>query len=283
MLKLRRSLIFFWISLAAVLALPLPTLAASATSNQAVVQSYATNGPLQTGMIVGLVKGNANQVQALAMNDVTTMQGVVVAPNNAAISLSNGSTNSNQVYVATSGHYDVIVSNENGSISTGDYISVSSLAGIGMKAEDTEATVLGKATAAFSGNSNIISSATIKKIGGGTTTVTIGIIPVEVGIGSNPQQGHGIGELPGFLQVASSTIADKPVSAARVYVSLVILLLSMVISGSLFYSGVRNSLVSIGRNPLAKRYIVRGLTQVILVGVIIFIIGLFAVYLLLRL
>jgi len=257
--------------------------ASSSSTNQAVVQSYSANGPLQTGMIIASVKGSASQVQALSIDEVTNMQGVVVAPNNAAISLSSGSTSSSQVYVATAGRYNVIVSNENGSISVGDYISASSLAGIGMKAEDNEATVLGKADSAFNGGANAISTATIKKAGGGTTTVAIGIIPVEVSIASNPQQGHGIGELPGFLQVASSTIADKPVSAARVYVCLVILLLSMVISGSLFYSGVRNSLVSIGRNPLAKRFIIRGLAQVVIVGVIIFIIGLFAVYLLLRL
>ena len=196
-------------------------------------------------MVVGLVKGNASQVQALTISGDTSMQGVVVAPNTAAISLSSGS-NANQVYVATSGRYSVLVSNENGSINVGDYISVSSLDGIGMKAEDTEATVLGKAAEAFTGGTNVISSATIKKTGGGTATVAIGTIMVDVAITNNPSQGHGIGELPGFLQVASSDIADKPVSAPRVYVSLLILLLTTVISGSLLYSGTKTVLSQLG-------------------------------------
>jgi len=49
------------------------------------------------------------------------------------------------------------------------------------------------------------------------------------------------------------------------------------------YGGIRSSIISIGRNPLAKKSIVRGLIQVITVGVIILVIGLFSVYLLLRL
>jgi hypothetical protein len=280
MLKLLRSLTIIVGGLLVLLAGP--TIYAASSSTQAIVQSYGTNEALETGMIVGLIKGHASQVQALTINDDTTMQGVVVAPNTAAISLSSGSS-ANQVYVATSGSYNVLVSNENGPIGIGDYVSVSSLDGIGMKAEDSEATVLGKATEAFNGNANVISSATIKKTGGGTTTVAIGSILVDIAIANNPAQGHGIGELPGFLQVASSDIADKPVSAPRVYISLLILLLTMVISGSLLYSGTKSSVVSIGRNPLAKRYIIRGLIQVILSGVIIFILGLFAVYLLLRL
>jgi hypothetical protein len=216
------------------------------------------------------------------MNDITSMQGVVVSPNNAAISLSNGSS-SNQVYVATSGPYNVLVSTENGSISVGDYISISSLDGIGMKTENTEATIVGKAAEAFSGKTNVISTATIKRNGGGTAQVNIGSIPINIVIGTNPTLANGVGGLPGFLQAASSSIANKPVSAAKVYISLLILLVSLLISGSLMYSGVKNSIVSIGRNPLARRYIIRGMTQVVLFGVIIFVLGLFAVYLLLRL
>jgi hypothetical protein len=283
MLKLLRSLTRLATCCALLSVILLPSSAVAATSTQAVVQSYGTDQSLQTGMIVGLTTAHANQVEALTMNDIPTMQGVVVAANTAAISLSGGSSTSNQVYVATSGTYNVLVSTENGPINVGDYISISSLNGIGMKTEDSEATVVGKALAAFSGKAGIISTATIKKTGGGTALVDIGLIPVDITIVSNPTAKHGIGDLPGFLEVASSSIANKPVSAPKVYLSLLILLLSMIISGSLLYSGVKNSIVSIGRNPLARSYIIRGLLQVVLFGIIIFVLGIFAVYLLLRL
>jgi hypothetical protein len=51
----------------------------------------------------------------------------------------------------------------------------------------------------------------------------------------------------------------------------------------ILYSGVRNTLISIGRNPLSKKTIYKGLIQIILMGLIIFITGLFGVYLLLKL
>jgi len=62
-----------------------------------------------------------------------------------------------------------------------------------------------------------------------------------------------------------------------------ILIIIAAISGSILYGGVRTTMVSIGRNPLAKASIMRGLAQVVLVSIIIFIIGLIGVYLLLKL
>ena len=55
------------------------------------------------------------------------------------------------------------------------------------------------------------------------------------------------------------------------------------IAGSLLYSGIRSSVISIGRNPLSKESITKSLLQIILTSIIIFLIGLFGVYLLLRL
>ena len=55
------------------------------------------------------------------------------------------------------------------------------------------------------------------------------------------------------------------------------------IAATLLWSGVRSGMISIGRNPLSKHSIIQGLMQVIIVAVLIFIIGVFAVYLLLKL
>jgi hypothetical protein len=55
------------------------------------------------------------------------------------------------------------------------------------------------------------------------------------------------------------------------------------VSGSLIYSGIRSGMIAIGRNPLSKKSIVRGIIQVVIVGLIIFLVGVFGVYLLLKL
>jgi hypothetical protein len=47
--------------------------------------------------------------------------------------------------------------------------------------------------------------------------------------------------------------------------------------------GVRNSVISIGRNPNAKKSILRALTGIILTSLLILIVGMFTVYLLLKL
>lgn len=263
------------------LSLPASVYAASATT-EGIAQSYQTDTTVRQGMIVGTRPGATTYVEPLTTATVNSMLGVAISASDAPLSLSDGTAGA-QVFVATTGHYNVLVSDQNGVIHKGDYISISALNGIGMKALDSEPIILGPADADMTAASIISSSVPVKKADGSTVTVSIASIPVTIGVGMNPKSGHGTGNLPGFLQIATNTIADKPVSAARVYLALAVLLLAAFISGSLLFSGVHNSITSIGRNPLAKPSIIRGLLQVILVGLIIFILGLFAVYLLLRL
>lgn len=267
------------------LAIGLPTatvVAASNNSTSSIVQSYTTDGTVQPGMIVGLNQKHTNQVQALTESQASSIFGVAISPTNAPITLSGNSTNT-QVYVATSGRYDVLVSTQDGAIKVGDYISISALNGIGMKADSNELVVIGRSAASFNGTGSVLSTVKLKNNNGSTTTVTIGAIPVDINIEGNPTESAAAGRLPRLLQTAGSSIANKPVSAARVYTGMVILILTAVLSGGILYGGVRTSLISIGRNPLARRSIGRGLIQVVLTSLIIFILGLLGVYLLLRL
>lgn len=277
MLKVLRALLLIPV---AALVLVAPH-AAAVTSDQGIVQSYTTDGTVQVGMIVGLKKGDNSTVVPLTSDTVTNMFGVAISATDAPITLSGDAAH--QAYVATTGQYNVLVSDENGAIKTGDYISISALNGIGMKALDTEPVVLGRAARDLTDSILIAKNVEVKGAAGQATVVNIGVVPVTITVANNPKGGHGTGNLPGFLQVAAGGIADKPVSAGRVYLSLAVLILAAFIAGSLLYSGVRGSLLSIGRNPLAKKYIIRGLIQTVLTAVIIFILGLFGVYLLLRL
>lgn len=277
MLKLLRNVTIALIGYALVAAVPAVL---AADQQNGIAQSYSTDATIRQGMVVGLKQGDSSKVVPLTADDVTAMLGVAISASDAPLTLSGSS--GRQVYVASSGRYNVLVSNQNGSIASGDYISISALNGIGMKADDSEPTVLGKAAASFNGVGGD-STDTLKTGDGGVRTVIIGSIPVDINVTNNPNGSHGLGDLPGFLQIATNSVTSKPVSPARVYLSLAILILAAFIAGSLLYSGVRSGLVSIGRNPLAKRSILRGLLQVVLTSLIVLIIGLFAVYLLLRL
>ncbi|MGH7241234.1 MAG: hypothetical protein ACREGB_02995, partial [Candidatus Saccharimonadales bacterium] len=120
------------------------------STSQAVTQGYGSDTVLQNGMIVKLSDKDSSKVEPLTTDTVTKMQGVVVAANDATVTIGSDG-NKSQVFVATFGHYDVLVSNQNGPIKAGDYITISALAGVGMKVDTTQPTVLGKATADFTG------------------------------------------------------------------------------------------------------------------------------------
>jgi hypothetical protein len=251
--------------------------------SQSVTQAYGTDNFVQKGMIVKFKPGDSTKVMALDQKNAIDMQGLVVAANDTAVSLGNGNADARQVYVATFGRFDVLVSNQNGPIKAGDYVAISSIDGIGMKADGNDSIILGKANASFDGISNVESSTTLKDDTGKSKGISIGRVSVTVTVSHNPLQRKNDSSLPGIFQQIGSGIANKPVSSVRIYLSLAVLLVSAVVSGSLLYSGVRSGVISIGRNPLAKKSIVNSLLQVIVTSIIVFIIGLFGVYLLLRL
>lgn len=128
---------------------------------QNVTQGYNSDSVLQKGMIVRLKPGDSNTVQALNQKDAADMFGVIVSSGDATVSLSNPG-NSQQVYVATYGQYDVLVSTQEGPIKQGDYITISSLNGVGMKAATTQQLVIGKALSSFDGMSESEGTTTLQ-------------------------------------------------------------------------------------------------------------------------
>lgn len=261
------------------------TLAVSLGSSieaQTVSQGYGSTGSIQKGMIVMLDPKDSHKVQALTNKTDKSMHGIVVAANDTVVSLGDDTAKS-QVYVASNGKYDALVSDQNGTIKVGDIISISALDGVGMKADAAQAVILGKALEAFDGKKNVSGRASLTT-SQGKKDVTIGLISVDIGISRNPLAASISGPpVPAFLRKTGDSIAGKPVSTVRLYISFAVLILTIFMTGSLLYGGVRSSLIAIGRNPLAKKSIIRGLMQVVAFGLTIFVIGLVTIYLLLKL
>ncbi len=249
---------------------------------QEVTQGYASDQQLQKGLIVRVKQGDSSKVEALKSSDINAMYGVVVSANDSPVNLTNNSGGT-QVYVAASGQYDVLVSTQNGGIKVGDYLTISAIDGVGMKAGDSQTFVIGKALKAFNGRSGAESSTTLRDVAGNKTIVSLARIPVAVEVARNPGLKVTISNLPGFLQKAAQSVAQKPVSDNRIYIALAVLIASVVIAGSLLYAGVRSGIIAVGRNPLAKNSIAKSLLQVSLTALIILFLGVFAVYLLLKL
>jgi hypothetical protein len=252
-------------------------------NSSGLTQSYNADPSVETGMVVELKPKDPTTVIPLPDTDIQDMLGVVIPQSNATIVLTPQNINQQQVLVASSGHFNVLVSNQNGPIKVGDYITVSAIAGVGMKADTIENEVLGKAAGSFSGTNNVLGTVSLKSTIGKTTNVSISSIPVDVNISHNPLFQKTADYVPSFLAKTAVAIANHPVTASKIYLCMVILFITAVVTGNMLYSGVRSGMIAVGRNPLSKKSIIRSLIQTVIAGLIIFIAGIFAVYLLLKL
>lgn len=249
----------------------------------AVTQSYNADKNVQVGMAVALKAKDPNTVVPLKSSAITSMLGIVVPADQANIVITPAKITQQQVLVATSGKYDLLVSNQQGAIKTGDYVTISAIDGVGMKALETESQVVGQATGTFDGKANVIGSVDLKDVTGKTRKVTLGRVRVELHISHNPLYQQSPDYVPAVLGRVATGVASKPVSAARIYLSLAILFVISILVGNIMYSGIKSAMLAVGRNPLSKKSIIRSLIETVIAGLIIFVSGVFAVYLLLKL
>src|SRR5579884_2068637 len=234
-----------------------------------VVEGFTSTQKLQPGLIVALDNPKDRTVKAASASNTNGIYGVVVDPSDAPITLVGENS---KVFVATTGTYQVLVSVENGPIKTGDYISMSSVDGIGAKAMISQTVILGRAANGFNGTSNVVTSNNNK---------AIGRIYVNLGVQKNPLSSTDP-TLPSFLRKVANGLANKSVPVIRVYTALLIFLISILAALTILWSGVRGGLISLGRNPLSRKAIFSGMYKTVFTGIGVFIIGLAGVYLLLK-
>lgn len=247
------------------------------------VAGYGADVSYENGTIVQLSGKDAGAVKVATQANLQDMFGVTVDRNQQPLTLSKEGLQ-NEVFVAVSGTYNVLVSTQGGPIVSGDYVTLSSVNGVAMKASTKEKTVFGRANASFDGKGVTLGSTQLKDTTGKVTgAVTLGSIPVTIDIRRNPNEKSTKAKVPEALQRIGQAVAEKEVSAVRIYLSMAITTISLLAAISVLYAGVRNGVISIGRNPMSKKSIFRALFEIILTSALILIIGLFAVYLLLKL
>jgi hypothetical protein len=222
-----------------------------------IIQGYTSSQTLQPGLLVALDKTAPKAVKILPGGDSDQIYGVVVDPTDAPFTL-NGLDS--KVFVATSGNFQVLVSTIGGTIKPGDFITASNLSGIG------------QAVSGFDGSSNVITT---------TGNAKVGRIFVQLNPQNNPLANNAV-LVPSFLRKASNVVAGKSVPAIRIYAALGVFVFSAIVAILVLWSGVRGSLIALGRNPLSRKAIFSGMYKVVFTGIGIFILGLAGVYLLLK-
>ena len=247
------------------------------------IQGYAADSAIGTGTIVELTGKDADRVTIASKEHAKSVFGIVVDPRQMPVRLSNGDKQ-NETFVAASGTYTALVGTEGGTIQPGDYVALSSIDGVLMKASTDDGLVFGRAAAQFDGSGMLLGTTTLKDTAGKTSkSVKLGSVPVTIDIRKNPNQKSTKANVPEVLERVGQAIAEKEVSPVRIYLSTAIAVVSLIAAIGVLYAGVRSGMISIGRNPMSKRSIFRGLFGVVLTSLLILIVGLFAVYLLLKL
>jgi hypothetical protein len=241
-------------------------------------QGFATTAPIATGSLVSLDPKSSGSVVVADLNNVGRLFGVVVPASSASISLSGGGDG--QVQVTTAGNAQVLVTTAGGNIHVGDYIGISQIAGVGQKVGSTSTRVIGTAQADFNGSGDGVTKRSIDDGAGKKREVSIGQIPIVVAVSSyTATDGKQSYVIPNWLQNLSNTLAGKAVSPIRIIVAGLILIVAVISISVLLYSAVRNSIISIGRNPLSRSSVLRGLLTVGFVAIIILAITAVAMYL----
>jgi hypothetical protein len=255
--------------------------ASSSDVSGSIIQSYNADPSVLTGMIVGFKDKTHSIVMPLSSLASRNMLGAVVPASNATLSLTPESDSSQQVLIATAGTYDVLVSNQNGGIKSGDYLTISALDGIAMKSSSDTQEVIGRSAGSFDGSKGVIDTVPIKSALGHVSTVALGRVPVDLRLSPNPLYVKS-STLPGIVTKTAIAIAGKSVSIGQIYLCMTLLVLTFFVTGVIYYSAVRNGIISIGRNPLSKKSVIAGLLKVLVVGLIIFAAGVFAAFLVLK-
>lgn len=229
----------------------------AAQGDSSIAQQFQTkDAGITAASLVSIEKDNPNSVELSDAEHASQLVGVVSSK--PLIELSNGG---NGVYVVTSGNTVALVSDLNGAVRTGDKVTASPIAGVGMKVVDSAVSV-GTAQASLDSVDTEIREITDRT--GKKRQVKIGLLPVQVSVAYYPPDSEEKPSafVPPFLQNLANSVTGRDVSPIRVLVAALILLLLFLSITVLLYSSVRSSIISIGRNPLSESAVRKSLFQV---------------------
>ncbi len=249
-------------------------LALAASAN--ISHAYQSSTTFPSGFLVSLDAAKDNNI--LAANSATSnrLVGVVVEANDSLVAIDSASS---LVQVATSGVAEVLVSDVNGTIKSGDQVAVSPFSGIGMKSEPG-ARLIGLAQSSLNSRESGAVSKAVADKDGKQQTLKVGFVRVSIAIGTAPVAGAEAQQ--SSLQQAAKMLTGHNVSTARIVVSSVIAVIAIIALVTLIYTSIYGTLIAIGRNPLARGSIFQALFSIIGLVVLTASVAMATIYLIIR-
>jgi hypothetical protein len=251
-----------------------PTNAASAN----ISHSYSATGNIPNGSIVSLEPNQSGYVELANTSNASRLLGVAL---NSKDSLLAVDPNSGSVQVAINGSVNTLVSTVNGNIKVGDQVSASPFNGIGMETSPG-LRVIGIAQTAFAYNTPQSTTEQVKDKSGKAHQIKVGYIRLNIAVGTNSASGGGGSGKVNFLQRLIKSLTGRTISVIRILLSIMVAAISFISLITLIYASIYGSIVSIGRNPLAKHAVFRTLTSVMVMALLTIAIASVTIYYLLR-
>ncbi len=256
-----------------VLLFGLAPLAAQADST--VSQGYQVQGNVPVGSAVAL---NQTNLSLATSANQQYLYGVVVRASDVSL---NVDSTGNQVEVVTTGLVPVAVSDLNGAIVAGDELAPSPIAGVVMKATEP-GKVLGTAQQAFGPGSSGAQTKSLTAKDGSVKQVSVGTIPVVVGVSDFQPKTTPVPAILVPLQSAFSGAAGHNVSTVRTVLALLVFIVALIIVMIILYSAVSGGIRSVGRNPLAKSAVFVSLLQVSAIMIVILLVAFSIILIIIR-
>lgn len=247
-------------------------LSPAGASSANISHSYKSNNTIKDGSIVSLDSSRTSYVVPANVDNGSKLLGVAVASNESLIAVD---ATPGAVQVATTGTVPTLVSTLNGDIRVGDRIAVSPFNGVGMKSAPGSR-VIGLAQTAFNAGTEGATTEAIKTKDGRANSVRVGYVRLNIAIGTDSS--NGLASNLNSLQKTVQAVTGHTVPTARIIISITVAIIAMLALITLVYASIYGSIISIGRNPLAKYAVFRTLGSVmglalmttVISGVIIF-------------
>lgn len=229
-------------------------------------EQFTSGNSVTIGSIVSLDAENQDEVKLSNTDNANYILGVAVDPNSNALNFEkyNGG-----VSVAFNGEVQVFVSDINGLIQKGDFVSASWLEGVGMKSLGNDRQrLLGVALEDYSAEEAKYYGAVNTPEGDKNVSVDSILLRIldKEGFSTSTDKKDG-------LEGVISRIAGKNVSFARVLAGSIVFVVCLGVAGVFIVSAIKNSFISIGRNPLSSNSILKSLVHVSGLSVSVILVG----------
>ena len=236
-------------------------------SSANISRSYKAASSIPNGSIVSLDPSQTGLVELANIDNGSRIVGVALPSNDSllAVNPTNGT-----IQVAVSGTVNTLVSTVNGDIKAGDQVAVSPFGGIGMDATPG-LHVIGIAQTSFNDNTTGATVEAVKDKSGNAQQVHVGFTKISIAIGTAGTAGNGglggISQL-NFLQQIIKSLTGRTISTVRILLSIFIAIITLISLTTIIHAAVYSTIISIGRNPLARGAVYRALISVMLMTIL---------------